>query len=354
MKTYKNLFNEIATFENLYAAYLKAAVCKRNKIDVLDFAHFLEINLCQLRDELLNQSYKPGGYQSFLIYEPKPRLISKAPFRDRVVHHALMNVIGPLLEKSLVFDSYANRVGKGTHRAIQRYQYFSRRFSYALKCDIHKFFPSIDFAVLKSLIRRKIACRKTLWLIETIIDNSNEQEPVQVYFPGDTLFTPIERRKGLPIGNLTSQFFANYYLNPLDHFIKEKLHCKGYVRYVDDFVLFANDKKQLGAWKRTIAVFLQDYRLLLHPRQCHIYPVQTGRRFLGQVVFPGKRRLTGENVRRFRRRLRQWTQHPPENIEARLAAWLGHARQADTESLLATLFSSYPTPLTNSIAKKTS
>ena len=272
----------------------------------------IEENIYLLQDELSRQSYCPGNYSTFPIYRPKPRKISAAPFRDRVVHHALINVIGPLLERSFIFDSYANRVGKGTHKAIQRYQSFLREYDWVLKCDIQKYFPSIDHDILKSLFRDKIAESKTLWLIDVIIDGSNEQEPVHNYFPGDDLFTPYKRRKGLPIGNLTSQFFANFYLDPLDHFIKESLHCKGYVRYVDDFVLFAYDKWQLKEWKQRISDFLEKFRLRLNPRAVQLYPSHIGNKFLGQVIYRNKRRLTGENVRRFRKRLRKWKKVPPE------------------------------------------
>jgi len=234
MKTYKNLYETIFSFDNLSLAARKAQRGKRFKENVAQFNMNLEKELLNLLGELQQQNYQPGEYRSFFIYEPKKRMISAAPYRDRVVHHALMNVIGSIFEKSFIFDSYANQIGKGTHRAVQRFQTYLRRYRYVLKCDIKKYFPSIDHEILKQKIRRKIADQKTLWLIDTIIDNSNPQVPVIDYFPGDDLLTPIERRRGLPIGNLTSQFFANVYLNDFDHFVKEQLRCQAYVRYVDD------------------------------------------------------------------------------------------------------------------------
>ncbi len=236
MKTFKNLFQKISSFENLLLAAHKAAKGKRENANVLNFFFKLEENLFQLGEELTRQSYRPGSYSTFRIYDPKPRMISAAPFRDRVVHHALINIIEPFFKRSFIFDSYANRVGKGTHKAIRRYQEFLRRYNFVLKCDIKKYFPSIDHEILKQLIRRTIFDQKTLWLLDTIIDGSNPQAPILDYFPRDELFTPFIRRKGLPIGNLTSQFFANVYLNPLDHFVKENLRCQGYLRYVDDCV----------------------------------------------------------------------------------------------------------------------
>jgi len=334
MKTYKNLFPQIVKFENLLDAFYKAARGKRERVYVLAFAEDLEANLFTLQEELHEQTYRRGEYSTFRIYEPKPRMISAAPFRDRVVHHALINVIAPLLEKSFVFDSYANRVGKGTHRAIHRYQFYLRRYKFVLKNDLKKYFPSIDHEILKSLIHRRITDSKTLWLINTIIDNSNPQETIIEYFPGDDLFTPYERRRGLPIGNLTSQFFANFYLNPFDHFVKETLYCPGYVRYVDDFLLFADSKKILIEWDKEIANFLFKLRLKLNLVRRQVYPSSMGNRFLGQVIYPSHRRLPGENIRRFRRRLYLWERHPPENLSQRIASWKGHAQQANTTGLL--------------------
>jgi retron-type reverse transcriptase len=337
VKTYKNLFSQIIAFENLYRAANQAAKCKREKFNVMDFFLSLEENLFTLQTELTAGDYRPGAYRTFFIYDPKPRLISAAPFRDRVVHHALMNVIGPHLERGLIFDTYANRVGKGTHQAIRRFQQFLQQYRFVLKCDVKKYFPSIDHQILKSLLRQRIGDQQVLWLTDIIIDHSNQQVEVLDHFPGDDLFTPLERRRGLPIGNLTSQNFANYYLNPLDHFIKEVLKCRAYLRYVDDFALFGNDKRQLWRWHEEIIRFLAAFRLKLNLNRCTVSPSSTGARFLGQVIFPTHRRLTGENVRRFKKRLNGWQAHPPENVEQRRASWLGHARQADTAALIRSL-----------------
>lgn len=206
-----------------------------------------------------------------------------------------------------------------------------------MKCDIQKYFPSIDHAILKSLCRKRIADVKTLWLIDRIIDGSNQQELVLNYFPGDDLFSPVCRRKGLPIGNLTSQFFANVYLNPLDRFVKDVLGCPAYLRYVDDFALFADSKAKLHKLYAEIADFLSGLRLSLHPRRCFVFPARVGWRFLGQRVFRTHRLLDSRNVVRFRRRLRVWAKHPPRNREQRIQSWLGHAMQADTYCLMRSL-----------------
>ncbi len=336
MKTAKNLFPEIIAFENLYVAAQKAAKGKREQPNVMDFFMNLEENLWQLRDELSNRIYVPGSYNTFHIYDPKPRMISAAPFRDRVVHHALMNIVQPVLERCLIHDTYANRIGKGTHKAIQRYQCFLRHYKYVLKCDVKKYFPSLDHKILKKRFRRVVADRETLWLMDTVVDHSNPQVEVIDYFDGDDLFTPLERRKGLPIGNLTSQIFANIFLSPFDHFVKEVLMCKAYLRYVDDFALFANTKAILWNWLEQMIAFLQNYRLKLNLNHCDLYPTKTGRRFLGQVVFLANRKLPGANVRAFQRRMRKWQQNPPVNMQQRIFSWLGHARQADTRALLKT------------------
>jgi retron-type reverse transcriptase len=337
MKTCKNLFPQIVSFENLYDAANKAAHGKREKFSVMKFFSKLEENLFQLRDLLSSRQYVPGTYRAFFIYDPKPRLISAAPFSDRVIHHALMNVIGPILERSLIFDTYANRLGKGTHRAIRRFQEYARRYRFLLKCDIRKYFPSIDHKILKSLIRRLIGDRHVLWLIDAIIDHSNQQVEVLDYFPGDDLLTPVEQRKGLPIGNLTSQNLANYYLSPLDHFVKEVLRCRAYVRYVDDFALFSDDKDQLRGWLAEIHIFLERLRLKLHRRRSLISSSDGESRFLGQIVKPSCRRLRGENVRKFTRRLKRWQAQPPQNVKQRITSWLGHARQADSAALIRAL-----------------
>ncbi len=337
MKTSKNLFARIIAFENVLLAAQKAAKGKRENQSVLCFFSHLEENIWQIIAELQHKTYKPGLYKTFSIYKPKPRLISAAPFRDRVVHHALIALVGPVLERSFIFDTYANRTAKGTHKAIERYQRYLQTYAYLLKCDIRKYFPSIDHEILKSLLRKKIACADTLWLIDTIIDNSNPQAEHCKYFSGDTLFTPYERRVGLPIGNLTSQFFANYYLSFLDHYVKEVLHCKGYVRYVDDCVLFSNQKGELWEWKKAIELFLEQFRLILNPQRTELYPATEGRCFLGQKVFQSYRLLPAENVRRAKKRMQCVVIAKPEIVQQRLAGWVGHARQANTRNLLFSL-----------------
>ena len=207
--SWKFVYTQIYAFENLYLGFKKARKGKKRTRANAAFEVNLEKELFKLQDELKGQHYCPGSYTTFKIYDPKERMISAAPFRDRVVHHALCNIIEPIFDATLIYDTYANRKGKGTHAGIRRCQHFAKQYKYVLKADIRKYFPSIDHAILKGLIHKKIKCQPTLELIDKIIDYSNPQEQVPDYFPGDTLFTVVERKKGLPMGNLTSQFLQS-------------------------------------------------------------------------------------------------------------------------------------------------
>ena len=198
MKRYGNLYPQIVEFDNIYLAARKAQKGKRFRDNVLEFNYNLGTELLKIQQELRDKTYQPGSYRTFHLRDIKSRLISAAPYRDRVVHHALCNIIIPIFERTFISDTYANREGYGTHKALRRFTAFARSSRYVLQCDIKKYFPSIDHEILKQLIRRKIKCKDTLWLIDKIIDNSNEQEEVINYFPGDDLLTPIQRRHSLP------------------------------------------------------------------------------------------------------------------------------------------------------------
>jgi RNA-directed DNA polymerase len=230
------MYDKLVSWDNLLLAYRKAAKGKRGQPNVAAFEYSLEDNLLKLQQELQDFTYHPGPYTSFHIHEPKPRLISAAPFRDRVVHHALCNLIEPLFERSFIFDTYANRVGKGTHRALDRAQALSRLYPYLLQCDICQFFPSIDHNTLQNDLAQKIPDEKILWLCDQILASGVgvlSEVYEMVYFTQDDLFA-ASRPRGLPIGNLTSQFWGNVYLNGFDHFVKRELRCPAYLRYVDD------------------------------------------------------------------------------------------------------------------------
>ena len=346
MKRHGNLFPQILAFDNLLRAARQAQRGKRFRDNVLAFNHNLELHVLQLQDELASKTYRPGPYRTFEISVPKPRLISAAPYRDRVVHHALCNVIAPIFERTFIRDSYANRVGFGTHRALRRFTAFARSSRYVLQADIQKYFPSIDHAILKALVQRKLKCRDTLWLINTIVDHSNPQTPVWHYFPGDDLLTPPQRRRGLPIGNLTSQFFANVYLNGLDHFIKEQLRAAKYVRYVDDLAVFSDDREFLREVRRAVEAYLVQLRVKIHPVKSQIFATRHGANFLGFRIFPDRLRVRPENLQRARRRLRRLQAAyavggiGPQEVKQSLQSWIAHLAHGDTWRLREQLFAS--------------
>ena len=335
------------SWTNLDRAARRARRGKRYRPDVAAFEFDLEYHLLRLQQQLRDGTYRPGTFRTRVIYEPKRRLISAAPYWDRVVHHALCNVIEPIFERRFIADSYACRKGKGNHAAVRRASEFARRYRYVLKADIQKFFPSVDHAILLELVERRIKDPRVLGLIREIVLHPGPQEPHVVWFPGDDLFTPHERTRGLPIGNQTSQFLANVMLDPLDHFIKEQLRIPGYVRYADDLLPFSNDKNELHDARDAIREFLAGFRLKLHPRKSEIFPVTAGIRFLGYRVFPTHRLLDKANVLRFRRRLRRLQRAyaagrvTAPQIRARLISWTGHASHAKTFRLIRRLLAEH-------------
>ena len=305
------------------------------------FERALEPNILQLQAELRAGSYQPGGYKSFYIHDPKKRLISAAAFRDRVVHHALVNVIEPIFERKFIYDTYANRVGKGTHKALDRCTYYLRRYAYVLPLDIRQFFPAIDHQILLTTLSKAIPDQRVLELCESIITGGQgvlHEEYDMVYFPGDDLFA-LNRPRGLPIGNLTSQFWANVYLNAFDHFVKRELKCRAYLRYVDDMLFFAQDKKQLHEWKAAALAFLSELRLTVHENSAQPCPTRTGIPFLGFQVHVDYRRVKQRKVIHARRRLKQkihdWQMGllPYEKVDSSLKGWFAHIEHADTYAL---------------------
>ena len=336
MKRYGNLYSELCSFENLWLAAKKAEKGKRSRPEVASFNLRLESELLELQQQLHQQSYQPGAYRQFMVREPKLRLISAAPYRDRVVHHALCNLVEPIFDKTFVGDSYACRAGKGTHAAIERFSRFSRGYKYLLKADIRQYFPSIDHQILKSMFGRKIKDRQVLWLMNKVVDSSRQPERVNHYFEGDDLLTPLERRRGLPIGNLTSQFMANLYLNPMDHWIKQDLRAKAYLRYSDDLAIFSDDKEWLKQVEGQLEIFLaQQLRLKLHPVKTRIRQVKEGIGFLGFRIFPTHRRVLRPSVLRFRRRCAKFDQQQRSQQfrQNSVQSWLAHIDWADSYGL---------------------
>jgi hypothetical protein len=237
-------------------------------------------------------------------------------------------------------DSYANRATKGTHRAVNRLQYFARRYRYVLRLDIVQHFPSIDHAILYDILARTIRDDDVRWLVQTIIASGAgvlADAYTMHWFPGDDLFAAL-RPRGLPIGNLTSQFWSNCYLDPFDHFVKRELRCPAYLRYVDDMALLSDSKRQLWQWRQAVIERLATLRLTVHP-QAQVTPVRHGIPWLGFVVYPEHRRVKARNVHNFRRRLRErWQEYCAGAIsfaefDTSVQGWITHVRYADTWGL---------------------
>ncbi len=285
MKTINNIFHQVSSFENIHLAYLKARKDKRYKKDVLIFSFDLEENLLKLRKELIYDQYLPGGYREFIVHDSKKRLIKAPLFKDRVIHHALCNIIEPIFDRSFIFDSYACRKGKGSHQAARRAQVFMRKSGtpYYLKKDISKYFDSINHEILLSLIERKVKDKGVIRLIESIIHSSDSgKEGV-----------------GIPIGNLTSQLFANIYLDCFDQFVKHSLRSSMYLRYMDDFIFFGT-KKDLQEISEQVDLFLiQELLLKINPKKDIIGPSNKGLDFVGYVIFIDHILLRKSTVKRF-------------------------------------------------------
>jgi retron-type reverse transcriptase len=288
MQRVGNLFPLICSFPNLLLAWKKAKRGTKPNQENLSFSFHLEQELLQLQSELLSETYKPKPYRYFMINDPKERTISIASFRDRVVHHAIVNVLEPIFERRFIFHSYATRKGKGTHLAIKKAQDFLRKSEWFYKADISKYFDSVDHNILMGIIGRKIKDKKLLQLIDKIIRNSNATG------------------KGIPIGNLSSQFFANVYLDRFDHYVTEFIRPDGYIRYMDDFVLFGHDKNFLKASESRMSYYLStELKLQLKPGACMLNKRSNGLTFLGKRIFSGTIRFQHDHLQRILRRIKQ-------------------------------------------------
>jgi len=326
----RDLWQELCSVQNMELAFKKARKHKTLRPCVLEFEEKLAENLDVLRTELLFHLYKPRQLKMFILRDPKTRKISKSDFRDRVIHHALCNIIEPLFERMFIHDSYANRKGKGTLRAIQRFEYFRRKLSqnntsqvFILKSDIRHYFDEVDHAILLKIIRKRINDPKVLWLIRRVLSNYSTQEG-----------------KGMPLGNLTSQFFANVYLNELDKFVKNKLKAKYYIRYVDDFVILHSSEKKLTKWREEIALFTREKLLLdLHPEKTMIIESGHGVDFLGLKIFPNHKIMKKRNILSFKRKLRSIYDKFDDGkimydeVYDFLEGWIAYAKNADTYNL---------------------
>jgi len=299
-----DIWPRLTSFVSLHAAALNAQRGKRYRPAVLTFNAQLEANLFQLQHELESFTYTPGPYRQFEIRDPKRRIISAAPYRDRVVHHALCAAIVPPLEQRFIATTYANRQGFGSHKALRRFVAECARHRWVFSADIRLYFPSIDLMILREQLADRITCPGTLWLLDRILANGASHGPALEGFAGDTLLTPLERPCGLPIGNLTSQFLANLHLDALDHRLAALPGIGAYLRYVDDVALFANNAETLRQARALMEMELAGLRLRLHPIKSQISQTRHGACFVGFRVLPGRVRVRNHNLLKGKRRLR--------------------------------------------------
>ena len=340
MKTYNKLYEKIYSKDNLTSAFKKARKGKSKKDYVINFESDLNKNLKLLQNELRNKIYEPRKLKKFIVRDPKTRTIHASIFRDRIVHHAIINLIQPIYEKRFIYDSFASRKLKGTHLAVKRFEYFVKKVSsngrkikkpfnnnsirgFVLKADVKHYFNTIDHKILIDILRKRIKDEDFIELIKIVLDN----------------FETSVKGKGLPLGNYTSQFFANVYLNNLDYFIKHRLHAKYYIRYVDDFVILNKDKKVLLEFKSKIEKYLKNLRLELHPDKSEIYALRNGIAFLGYRIFYHYKLLKKRNIKYFLRRLEKKVNLyrsgliKKEHLESFLQGWFGYSKFANTYNL---------------------
>lgn len=349
MKTHKNLYVRLCKMDNVILAYEKARKEKSKKQSVIEFDKKTKENLEQLQKELIEMTYKPKPLKRFIVRDPKTRTIHASAFKDRIVHHLIVNALEPIFEKLFICDSFASRKNKGAHAAIVRFDKFKRKVSqngllvrpvqgmqkdnnnvqgYVLKADIRHYFDNVDHNILINIIKKKISDGKLIWLIRKVLNN----------------FNSLVKGKGMPLGNYTSQFFANVYLNYLDYFVKHELKAKYYIRYVDDFVILHRNKNRLEYFKNKIIEFLKDIRLELHPEKSDIVPLQKGITFLGYRVFYYHKLLRKRNQKHFLRKFDKYFQLynqdiiTDEQLIAMMQGWFGYAQWANTYKLRKQIF----------------
>ncbi len=324
MKRYTGLYAQIYDFANLERAYRKASRGKRYRNEVLRYSANLEENLINLQNHLIYHTYRQGERRTFKVIEPKARIISAVPFRDRVAQHAINNIIEPLFDRRFYCHSYACRKDKGAHAASEQLSEWIRNLSfdggaplYALKADVKSYFQSIDHARLKTVLRRVIKDAETLALLDHIIDSGSETG------------------RGIPVGNLTSQLFANVYLDVLDKHIKEGLRVRYYIRYMDDFIILAHDIAELFRLWREIEDYLcVELGLRLNPKT-GIVAAKNGVDFCGYRHFKDHKKVRKRSVRNMRRTVKIWRagKISRERFAKSLQSWLGHIQHADTYGL---------------------
>jgi len=340
MITFNNLFKKLISIENLQDAYWKSKKHKSNSPAVIKFEKHWQLHLAKLHKELKIRLYKPKPLKSFILRDPKTRTICVSEFKDRIVHHVLVNILQPIFEPRFIYDSYASRKNKGTLPALKRLYIFLRKVTkngkqihnfrnsndiqgFALKADIKHYFETVDHKILLNIISKRIKDNGVLWLTKLILNNHN---------------TKIHG-KGMPLGNWTSQFLANIYLNELDQYIKHELKAKYYLRYVDDFVILHHNKNILIKYEKQIKTFLHTLKLELHPDKCKIIPLKRGILFLGFKCFYYYQLVRQRNIRKIHNKLKELIKLyksekiEKEDIQETLQGWNAYAKQGNTYKL---------------------
>jgi retron-type reverse transcriptase len=347
MKVYKDIFNKIINIEHLFLAWNEFKLGKGSRPDVIDFEMDLEPNLFELHRELASMTYKHCPYSGFFITDPKRRHVHKASVRDRVLHHAIFNILNPIFEPTFIASSFSCRENKGSHKGVEMVQRMLLKESenntapcYALKCDIRKFFDSIDHKVLLSILYKKIKDQKARWLLQEIVGSfENEKSEIKRERERERESMAL-RAKGIPIGNLTSQLFANVYMNEFDQFVKHVLKIQHYARYTDDFIIVARDKEYLNNLIKPIEDFLNKTLCLdLHPEKILIRKYSHGIDFLGYVILPYhklvRKRTWKRMLRKFRAKIRENRSGrlAEESINQSLQSYLGILGHANTHKI---------------------
>lgn len=312
MKTLKNVFEQVVDYDNLYRAYLNARLCKRYRYEVLNFSAHLEDNLVKLQKELIDRTYTLGKYREFYIYEPKKRLIMAQPFKDRVVQWAIYQVLNPVFAQGYITDSYACIKERGTHKAVKRLHYWLRQVGkkpekyYFLKMDISKYFYRIDHDVLMGILKRKIRDDDMIFLLDKIVNSGETNFGLPPgKSPGEVKRSDRVSEKGMPAGNLSSQMFANLYMNESDQYCKRKLGIHFYIRYMDDVIILHQSKEQLHEWKRLIETFLKEkLQLDLNEKTC-IRPITLGVDFCGYKIWNTHIKLRKSTALKMKRNLKK-------------------------------------------------
>jgi len=327
MKTYNKLYRKICSYDNLYSAYRKARKGKTKKLYVKEFENNLDKNLIDLQFELMTFIYSPRPLDNFILKDPKTRKISRSDFRDRVIHHAIINIIRAIFEKRFIYDSCANQKRKGNLFSIKRFETFRRKITknfssraFCLKADIKHYFQEVHHDILLKIIKNKIKDKKVIWLIRKILKKNASGE----------------KTKGMPLGNLTSQFFANVYLNELDYFVKHKLKIKYYVRYVDDFIILHENEEQLREWKMKIESFLKEnLKLEFHPQKSRIISLSKGIDFVGFRNFYYFKLLRKRNIREMMKKISNYNEYLilDEKMMEIFQGWNSYAKWANTYRL---------------------